>query len=660
MNRLLSCIAAIQVLGCVVFFALHVPPLSGDSSRHGSSHDGTAVRRDPSLVVIGDLHGDLKAARRALRLAGVLDASTDRWLPGVDTVVVQVGDQIDRGADDREVLELFDRLASEAAEQGGACISIIGDHEILNCELAMKYVHPSAYAAFDGEAETEAGRAALAQMSPQVVAAKDRNLGEGVWRGRAAAFLPGGAARRLLARRSLAHRHGGTIVVHAGLVDALVARGSGAGAFTLASWADLEAHSEELRAWLEANATANAPAAPPAWADHHDGPLWTRRLGSADPAPADCEALRVLLRALGARRLVVGHTVQGAGRVTPACGGAAWRVDVGLGGAYPAGRKGKAEVLLVRSSDRGGDEIVSVLRTSGGSAGSANNSKRAAEEGQARRRGLLSVRNQLDVAGAPRSTSEESEEQSRRLACKWSPSKHRMDCGGGAAPLVQERPSPFATDKGAFFTTNTKNLKTPAGTAFTARPAPRGALGGGYLSSSDPLSSSLPPTPPSLSPVCHATFKAAQGGTLCQPRFAVIGSQEGGAGGIVELLAQHPQVKTPGEQHSAGVGSSRLSVFEPHYFMPDPSAVHFGDNVKVRPRCPLPPAPPVLATSRAGGSIGSDDNKWDAVAAEAEAAAAQRAAYLGELASSAAGVVPADADMYGLVTGDTSPTYLGW
>lgn len=40
------------------------------------------------LVAIGDLHGDLQKARRALRLAGVVDEK-DRWVGG-KTVVVQV------------------------------------------------------------------------------------------------------------------------------------------------------------------------------------------------------------------------------------------------------------------------------------------------------------------------------------------------------------------------------------------------------------------------------------------------------------------------------------------------------------------------------------------------------------------------------------------
>src|SRR5580700_4901918 len=55
------------------------------------------------IVAIGDLHGDLDHARRALRLAGAIDVQ-DQWTGG-RLVVVQTGDEIDRGDDDRSILD---------------------------------------------------------------------------------------------------------------------------------------------------------------------------------------------------------------------------------------------------------------------------------------------------------------------------------------------------------------------------------------------------------------------------------------------------------------------------------------------------------------------------------------------------------------------------
>ena len=47
---------------------------------------------------------------------------------------------------------------------------------------------------------------------------------------------------------------------------------------------------------------------------------------------ADCAAARAALGALGAKRMVVGHTVQPG--VNGVCDGAVWRIDVGLAKLY--------------------------------------------------------------------------------------------------------------------------------------------------------------------------------------------------------------------------------------------------------------------------------------------------------------------------------------
>jgi hypothetical protein len=90
------------------------------------------------IVAIGDLHGDLNATRQALRLAGAIDAS-DQWIGG-DLVVVQTGDQLDRGDNEQEILDLFERLASQAAKTGGAVYSLNGNHELMNAVFDFRYV----------------------------------------------------------------------------------------------------------------------------------------------------------------------------------------------------------------------------------------------------------------------------------------------------------------------------------------------------------------------------------------------------------------------------------------------------------------------------------------------------------------------------------------
>ena len=62
-----------------------------------------------------------------------------------------------------------------------------------------------------------------------------------------------------------------------------------------------------------------------------------------------CETLDVALSGMGAARIVMGHTIQSGG-IADACGGRAWRIDVGMAAHYG----GPVEVLeIVGDSVRG-------------------------------------------------------------------------------------------------------------------------------------------------------------------------------------------------------------------------------------------------------------------------------------------------------------------
>ena len=98
------------------------------------------------VVAIGDIHGDLQAAEEALWLAGVMDGQ-GRWI-GDDTVVVQVGDLLDRGDDERAILDLFERLTVEAAAVGGQVISLLGNHEIITIAGVYDFATPQSCSAF--------------------------------------------------------------------------------------------------------------------------------------------------------------------------------------------------------------------------------------------------------------------------------------------------------------------------------------------------------------------------------------------------------------------------------------------------------------------------------------------------------------------------------
>ena len=101
-------------------------PEPQDSTPQDSSpQDSSSVDRGPwttpppsvvdgpeRLVAFADVHGDLDATRNVLRLAGLID-DTDQWIGG-ETVVVQTGDQLDRGDGERAILDLFESLSQQA------------------------------------------------------------------------------------------------------------------------------------------------------------------------------------------------------------------------------------------------------------------------------------------------------------------------------------------------------------------------------------------------------------------------------------------------------------------------------------------------------------------------------------------------------------------
>lgn len=274
----------------------------------------------PRIVAIGDLHGDLEATRRALRLAGAIDAS-HKWIGG-SLVVVQTGDQIDRGDDDRAILDAFDKWRDEAKAAGGELLSLLGNHEIMNVMLDFRYVTPGAYSPFaDVKAEAAFGNDAAGQYPEKA-------------RGRVLAFAPGGLYAKRLAERPVLARVGDTVFVHGGLLDKHVTYG-------------LDLANDELRAFLNGKSGR-----PPAAVTGEDGLVWLRTY-SQDPTPTECAALTKTLARVGAKRLVVGHTVQERG-ITQACGGSVWRIDVGLSKHYG----GATSVLEIK-----GDTVTPLRQT---------------------------------------------------------------------------------------------------------------------------------------------------------------------------------------------------------------------------------------------------------------------------------------------------------
>src|SRR5690606_19791609 len=81
------------------------------------------------LVVVGDIHGDGRALNHILQGMVVMDADGN-WRGG-KTVVVVMGDVLDRGLDSRTAMDTLMRLEKQARKAGGRVITLLGNHELM-------------------------------------------------------------------------------------------------------------------------------------------------------------------------------------------------------------------------------------------------------------------------------------------------------------------------------------------------------------------------------------------------------------------------------------------------------------------------------------------------------------------------------------------------
>lgn len=242
------------------------------------------------IVAVGDLHGDLGQALTVLHLAGVTDRQ-GHWTGGA-TTLVQTGDVTDRGPDSKALIDLFRTLQTEARAAGGTVIPLLGNHEVMNLQGDWRYVTAGDVAQYGG---ADARRNALS---------------------------PSGAQGAWLATLDVVARVGDTVFCHGGV------------------------HPELAKAGIAAiNTQARDHLFTPGTSPVHGeaGPTWYRGFVQ-EPEAVACPRLTEALTALGAKRMVVGHTTRRDGRIAPRCDGALLVIDIGIAAHY-GGNLGAIEIV---------------------------------------------------------------------------------------------------------------------------------------------------------------------------------------------------------------------------------------------------------------------------------------------------------------------------
>jgi len=103
------------------------------------------------IIIIGDIHGDIRRFKNILINANIINDNLEWIAQPPETIVLQLGDQIDsinrmNNIKDWEVLKDYEmiyfteNLNLIARSKGGYCISLIGNHELMNVIGDFSYV----------------------------------------------------------------------------------------------------------------------------------------------------------------------------------------------------------------------------------------------------------------------------------------------------------------------------------------------------------------------------------------------------------------------------------------------------------------------------------------------------------------------------------------
>lgn len=262
------------------------------------------------VIVIGDIHGDFDQFLAMLIQNEVLDTHHN-WILENGSKVVQMGDMIDRGYDDKKVLEW---IRQTQAAHPNEWIQLLGNHELMNLRGSFGF-------AVDGL----------------------HGIGFGNTSARKTAIHSGKIGRWLKSLPTM-HMEGDILFVHANV--------------------DLQAVGN--RHWTTINQEmSDAIRFCP---DHRRcklsrlerGLLWSRKLVSR-AALDDCSAVAEVLRRFNATRLVLGHTID---RDLPRhCDDRVFQADVGMSRYYKQGDGHRRNVVFDINSTTGAAFGFAIVRT---------------------------------------------------------------------------------------------------------------------------------------------------------------------------------------------------------------------------------------------------------------------------------------------------------
>jgi hypothetical protein len=221
------------------------------------------------IIVIGDVHGDIKRFKSILIHANIINNDME-WIAQPDTIVVQMGDQVDslnrnttedwEVLDDISMIHFTNTIDNIAKSKGGRLLSLIGNHELMNTMGNFSYVSDNS---------------------------KTVN--------RTASFMPKGSLSHILGNRNLVLKIGKLFFCHAGIrkehLDLLEKHNRSISCLN-DIWKNYIVKNNIFKDDMEIFATL---------INGQDGILWTRNLENE-------ENIKYILQKLDCSYIFIGHT----------------------------------------------------------------------------------------------------------------------------------------------------------------------------------------------------------------------------------------------------------------------------------------------------------------------------------------------------------------
>ena len=289
------------------------------------------VRR---IIVIGDIHGDFELLIKSLKVAKVID-DNHNWI-GDDTIIVQVGDQIDRcrssdkpcnkkGAtpsdegNDWEILQYMTELHNKASKSNGkgAVYSLIGNHELMNVDGDFRYVSYEGIQEFDIKTYREDENFIKYYKDKHPDGNINNATGDDIRRW---VFSPGNPVSNFLAcTRKIAIIIGSNLFVHAGILPHIARKYNIKSINILLTLFLLKKIKKSEYKDILGNGSK--------------GPLWTRDFAKVKSHRCD-KLLKPLEKIYNVNKIYVGHTPMMTKGITDLCDSRIWLTDYGASTAF--------------------------------------------------------------------------------------------------------------------------------------------------------------------------------------------------------------------------------------------------------------------------------------------------------------------------------------